>query len=121
MSRGGLCSKKAEDALWTWYLDWSQVARTAVTQRVLLRQLGFNGWMGGDDFRDWMIPPGKVLAIGDHRGDSLDARKWGLIEERDLYGRAIAVYYRSSGVELHWSSPLQSLEAVAGGVTWKRL
>ena len=31
----------AEDALWAWYLEWSQVARVAVKQRQLLRQLGF--------------------------------------------------------------------------------
>ncbi len=32
---------RAEDALWAWYLEWSQVAQIAVSQRVLLRQLGF--------------------------------------------------------------------------------
>ncbi len=33
--------KRAEDELWAWYLEWSQVAQAAVSQRVLLRQLGF--------------------------------------------------------------------------------
>ena len=33
--------EKAENDLWGWYLEWSQIARTAVTQRVLLRQMGF--------------------------------------------------------------------------------
>ena len=32
---------KAESDLWAWYLEWSQIARVAVTQRALLRQLGF--------------------------------------------------------------------------------
>jgi hypothetical protein len=32
---------KAEHALWAWYLEWSRIARVAVTQRALLRQLGF--------------------------------------------------------------------------------
>jgi hypothetical protein len=32
---------KAEDALWAWYLEWSKVARVAIKQRALLRQLGF--------------------------------------------------------------------------------
>ncbi|HEX9295328.1 MAG TPA: hypothetical protein VF881_05820 [Polyangiaceae bacterium] len=40
---------RAEDALWAWYLEWSQVARVAVKQRVLLRQLGFLGDRGGSD------------------------------------------------------------------------
>ena len=32
---------RAEDALWAWYLEWSKVARVAIKQRSLLRQLGF--------------------------------------------------------------------------------
>lgn len=30
-----------EDALWAWYLEWSVLARTVVTDRRLLRSLGF--------------------------------------------------------------------------------
>jgi signal peptidase I len=59
---------------------------------------------GGPDIKDMKIPPGKVLAIGDHRGNSLDGRFWGLIDERELFGRAIAIYYRSGD-----------------GFVWKRL
>jgi len=33
--------ERAEDALWAWYLEWSKVARVAIKQRTLLRQLGF--------------------------------------------------------------------------------
>jgi hypothetical protein len=32
---------EAEEALWDWYLEWSKIARTAITQRSLLRLLGF--------------------------------------------------------------------------------
>lgn len=32
---------RAEKALWDWYLEWGQVARLAIKQRALLRQLGF--------------------------------------------------------------------------------
>jgi len=49
---------------------------------------------GGPPIGRVVIPPGKLLAIGDHRGNSLDARYWGLIDERELYGRAVAVYFR---------------------------
>jgi hypothetical protein len=38
---------RAEKALWGWYLEWSQVARIAIKQRVLLRQLGFLADRGG--------------------------------------------------------------------------
>lgn len=33
----------AETLLWEWYLEWSRVARVAIKQRALLRQLGFLG------------------------------------------------------------------------------
>ena len=41
------------------------------------------------------MPPGMVLAMGDHRGNSNDGRKFGFINERELFGRAVAIYYRS--------------------------
>jgi signal peptidase I len=49
---------------------------------------------GGPAIGRLVIPAGKLLAIGDHRGNSLDGRYWGLIDERELYGRAVAVYFR---------------------------
>ncbi|MEM7611021.1 MAG: signal peptidase I [Pseudomonadota bacterium] len=49
---------------------------------------------GGPDVLDVVIPPNMFLAIGDNRGRSRDGRYFGLIHERELYGRAVAVYYR---------------------------
>lgn len=40
------------------------------------------------------IPDGTVLAIGDHRGNSIDGRIFGAVAEDEIYGRAVAVYYR---------------------------
>ena len=48
---------------------------------------------GGPDL-EIEVPPGMVLAMGDHRGNSNDGRKFGLIDERELFGRAVAIYYR---------------------------
>ena len=48
---------------------------------------------GGPD-HEIDVPPGLVLALGDHRGNSNDGRKFGLIDERELFGRAVAIYYR---------------------------
>jgi signal peptidase I len=48
---------------------------------------------GGPDI-EIDVPPGMVLAMGDHRGNSNDGRKFGLIDERELFGRAVAIYYR---------------------------
>lgn len=27
--------------MWSWYLEWSQIARVAIKQRALLKELGF--------------------------------------------------------------------------------
>jgi signal peptidase I len=60
---------------------------------------------GGPDY-EIDVPAGMVLAMGDHRGNSNDGRSFGLINERELFGRAIAIYYRRDGGE---------------GFTWKPL
>jgi signal peptidase I len=40
------------------------------------------------------VPDGELLAIGDHRGRSKDSRYFGTVSEDEIYGRAMAVYYR---------------------------
>jgi signal peptidase I len=50
---------------------------------------------GGPDLYIESVPNGMLLAVGDHRGNSLDGRMFGLVAEEEIYGRAIAVYYRS--------------------------
>jgi len=48
---------------------------------------------GGPDIQGMLLPEGAVLVLGDHRGNSHDGRFFGLIAERELYGRAVAVYH----------------------------
>lgn len=60
---------------------------------------------GGPDYAG-EIPEGKLLAVGDHRGNSLDGRIFGLIDEASVYGRAVAVYYRGGS---------------DGGFVWRKL
>lgn len=48
----------------------------------------------GPDIDTFVVPEGKVLAIGDNRGNSFDSRFWGLVDESELYGKAISVFYR---------------------------
>ena len=49
---------------------------------------------GGPDIDQQFIPEGMVLAVGDHRGNSLDGRYFGLVPESAVYGKALAVYRR---------------------------
>ena len=69
---------------------------------------------GGPNFEE-VVPPGMVLAMGDNRGNSNDGRKFGFIDERELFGRAVAVYYRSGGCE--WFE----VSCLFDGFTWKPL
>jgi signal peptidase I len=49
---------------------------------------------GGSDIRNLDIPQGVLLAIGDHRGNSADSRVFGFVEEAEVYGKAVGIYYR---------------------------
>lgn len=49
---------------------------------------------GGPDLVASRIPAGMLLAVGDHRGRSLDGRFFGLVREDDVYGKALAIYRR---------------------------
>jgi len=49
---------------------------------------------GGPDWGPRLVPKGKVLVMGDHRGNSLDGRIFGLVEEDSVRGKAKAVYLR---------------------------
>lgn len=49
---------------------------------------------GGPDLIDSAIPEGMVLAVGDHRGRSLDGRIFGLVAESVVYGKALGIYRR---------------------------
>lgn len=49
---------------------------------------------GGGPSLATTIADGMVLAIGDHRGNSVDGRVFGAVSEGEIYGRAVAIYYR---------------------------
>ncbi|MGH8039779.1 MAG: signal peptidase I [Stenotrophomonas sp.] len=52
------------------------------------------GQGGGPDIDRLTVPAGKVLMLGDHRGNSADGRYFGLVDANTLYGKATRVYYR---------------------------
>lgn len=47
---------------------------------------------GGPDFGPEVVPPGKVLVVGDNRGNSRDGRSFGFVDADRVLGRAVAVY-----------------------------
>ena len=65
-------------------------------------------------------PPGMVLAMGDHRGNSNDGRKFGFIDERELFGRAVAIYYRRPAMAAECARAYRRI-AKGDGFTWQPL
>lgn len=53
---------------------------------------------GGPDFGPKEVPAGKVLVMGDNRGNSRDGRMFGFVEEDAVLGKAVAVYSRNSSL-----------------------
>lgn len=49
---------------------------------------------GGPDINGITLPAGKLLVVGDHRGNSFDGRFFGLVDADAVYGKAVAVYWR---------------------------
>lgn len=59
--------KEAETALWSWYLEWSRIARVAIKQRALLKELGFLAAKRGfaDDEEAEPTAPNDATPAGD--------------------------------------------------------
>ena len=51
---------------------------------------------GGPDVTGLVVPTGMLLAVGDHRGSSLDGRYFGLVPESEVYGKALGIYRRKT-------------------------
>lgn len=50
-----------------------------------------------------MVPAGKVLVLGDNRGNSVDGREFGFVDQATVYGKATRVIYRR-GQGLGWKA-----------------
>jgi signal peptidase I len=55
-------------------------------------------WGGGPDFGPILVPSGKLLVLGDNRGNSHDGRELGFIDIDRVLGRAVAVVAHAGSI-----------------------
>jgi len=60
---------------------------------------------------EWLVPPGELLVMGDHRGNSADSRSFGPIEVSQVIGRAWLRYWP---LDTFGALPVPSYPGVAG-------
>ena len=66
-----------------------------VVEQIGDQRVSVNLASGGGPDVDLVVPPGHVYVVGDHRGNSLDSRMFGLAPETSVYARALGVFWRS--------------------------
>ncbi|WP_337026961.1 signal peptidase I [Pantoea eucalypti] len=78
-----------------------------VTHDILLvneaqSQAGMYYQQPGQPQSSWVVPKGQYFMMGDNRDNSADSRYWGFVPERNLVGKAVAIWMSFEKQEGQW-------------------
>ncbi|MFP9230309.1 signal peptidase I [Pectobacterium cacticida] len=88
-------------------LDTRKESLGSVTHNILLvpgqqDQLGSYYSQPQQQLATWVVPAGNYFMMGDNRDNSLDSRYWGFVPERNLVGKATAIWMSFEKQEGEW-------------------
>ncbi|WP_024486235.1 signal peptidase I, partial [Serratia fonticola] len=78
-----------------------------VTHRILTvpgaqDQVGAYYQQAGQQLGEWVVPAGHYFMMGDNRDNSADSRYWGFVPEKNLVGKATAIWMSFEKQEGEW-------------------
>jgi len=59
-----------------------------------------SGYLDQQSYPPVVVKADHYFVLGDHRGSSNDSRVWGTVDRRDIYGKAVFVYWPLNQVGL---------------------